>query len=131
MFNRISQPDTLDGTEFNLAEINFRIPRIAAARYAKALTGIAPMTWEEALGETIFDVWDSAHERREFALFLERKAATTEEQFLADEDEIWERAQEMIEALPAHQRTLEVKLELIMDERDAIMKRNMHMDIAA
>jgi len=122
MLPRISQPDTLDGTEFNLAEISFRVPRMAADRFFRSQAWKEPMTWLECLGETIFDVWDSAQERREFALFQQRRAATTEAQFAADENAIDELAQEAIAALPTHQNTLEVQLELIMDACDAVMK---------
>jgi len=123
MRQRISQPDTIDGTEFNLAEIRFRVPRMAAERFAKAQARCSDLTWLECLGEVIFDVWDSAQERREFALFQQRRAATTATQFLADEDAIGELADAALAALPEHQRTLEVSLCLAMDARDAVMRR--------
>jgi len=123
MLSRLSGPDTLDGTEFNLAEIGWRVRTIAATKFSRPDRFGTYTSWLDCLGETIAEIWDGAQERREFALTLKRRADTSEAQFFADEDAIAEQMQATLAALPQHQRTLEVQLCLAMDARDAVMRR--------
>jgi len=122
LLQRISQPDTLDGTEFNVAEISFRIRNRAVTKFAHPERFGHYDSWLDCLGETSFEVWDAAHERREARLWDKRRDETADAKFFADEDAITEHLQAALATLPQHQRTLEVQLILAMDARDAVLR---------